>query len=373
MVRKVISLLMSALFVTLLVSCGDYHTEVGNVDPPDKYVPTEEFKLTDGLDVREQLLAMGFSEEMLASMEADEISLERIYNQSRFNEYTDRIDRGMSIGPSGYAIAREFYGGIYFDNKGILTVTVREAAFDHHDSSFAIAEMLLLGIIVKTVEFSYSELTAAMDILNNMAEKVNKSGATSWGLDTMGNRIDVRLDPYTDEQIAIFMDLLLEASINPLIIEITQAVTQEMQDARAAAFVAAAALPGDQIVLAGDIVVSRTAVAFSLENRTELMFSYGSPWDLAHFSGGRWSPVTHLPGAGGGAWNDILYQLQSGGVKEFRYEWTWRFGELPPGRYMLIISGWLGEYNVNHEAICATVEFEITTNSPASLPHENIG
>ena len=122
--------------------------------------------------------------------------------------------------------------------------------------------------------------------------------------------------------------------------------------------------------LVGDVEVSRTGIAFSLENRADSGFTYGEPWDLAcySYSDNRWMPVQHLPGAGGGVWNSIGYSLQSGGIEQNRQEWAWRFGELPPGRYMFIRDGWLGEWRPDQNTVYALVEFFITEDSPINLP-----
>ena len=40
------------------------------------------------------------------------------------------------------------------------------------------------------------------------------------------------LDPYTDEQKALILDLLREVSVDPAMITFKQAVTQEMHDRR---------------------------------------------------------------------------------------------------------------------------------------------
>jgi hypothetical protein len=106
-------------------------------------------------------------------------------------------------------------------------------------------------------------------------------------------------------------------------------------------------------------LISSTSISFSLENRTDMDFYYGAPWDLACYSDGSWVPVQHLPGRGGGTWPGLLYSLQSGKTEQFDVNWEWRFGELPPGRYMYILSGYFSEYKPDHEVIYATVEFTI--------------
>ena len=354
--------IIAAIALLLLTACGPGPGGVALVAAPGESKPTDDF------DVRESLIDMGFPEAELDTMAADGISMERMYNQTRFSEYVDRINNHQPIGPSGETILPEYYGGIYFNNEGILTVVVLSEAYRHAASGVAIAEMLELGIIVESAAFSDRELIATMDKLNDMAERVVKAGASSWSLDTIGNRVIISLDPFTDEQKAVFTDLLREASINPTMIFFKQAVTQEMLDRRAAGITEATGSSGDQIVLVGEVEVSRTGIAFSLENRTDSDFNHGEPWDMACYSDDRWIPVPHLPGAGAGVWTSLGYSLQSGGIKQYHIEWSWFFGELPPGRYMFIRGGWLGDWDPNQETVYALAEFYITENSPVSLP-----
>ena len=345
-----------------VVNTGNGRDGAANSATPGENAPKE------NPDTRRQLLDMGYSEEMLDATLSGGISLERLLNEANFSKYADSIHNGRPIGASGERIMRDYYGGIYYGDEGVLTVVVLDEAFTHAASATAIAEMLELGIIVKTAEFSDRELNAAMSMLNQIAEDVTRAGASSWGLDTKGNRVVVRLDPYTDGQKEEFMELLRKTSIDPAMITFEQAVTQEMLDHRAASIDSAIRSPGDKIVLHGEVEVSRTGIEFSFENRTDSLFYYGSRWDMAYYLDGHWTPVPHLPGAGGGVWTDELYSLQSGGIEQNRREWGWRFGELPPGRYMFIREGWLGEWNPNIETVYVQVEFHITPDSPASLP-----
>ena len=285
-------------------------------------------------------------------------------------EYADRINNQLPIGPSGEVISREFYGGIYFD-EGILTIMVLDEAYSHAPSAAAIAEMLEHGFKVTSAIFTDHDLCAAIDTLNNLLfSGVPKAGAVIMHLDTKGNKIVIGLDPYNDEQKALLLDLLFEESVASAMIEITPAVTQEMLDKRAADITAATQSSGDKIVLAGDVEVSRTGIMFSLENLSGLDFCYGAQWDMAYYEQGRWIPVPHMPGAGNQFWPDIGYGLQSGGVEFFRQEWDWYFGELPPGRYMYIREGWLGDRPDGSNNTCALIEFFISEDSPASLPPE---
>jgi len=322
----------------------------------------------DDLYRREQLMEMGFSETELDMLIEAGISLENMLNQMRFGGYVDDVFSNRPIGASGNVIEPRYSGGIYFNDAGVLTVTVLEAAFEDYASAIAIEEMRELGIIVRSVEFTEQELIATMDALFEIFESIREVGVSSWGLDTIANRVTVWIDPYTDEQNAMFMDLVIESSINSSMIAIQSAVTPEMRERRADSIAYATQSPGNQIVLVGEVEVSRTGIAFSLENRTEMEFTYGAPWDLAHYVDGDWLPMPHLPGAGSGMWTMQAYTLQGGGIQQYRQNWEWFFGELPPGRYMFIRDGWLGDWDAYQGRVYALVEFVITADSPEYLP-----
>jgi len=130
----------------------------------------------------------------------------------------------------------------------------------------------------------------------------------------------------------------------------------------------AVASPRDQIVHVGEIEVSRTGVVFMLENRTDLEFFYGEPWDLAFYTDDRWMPVMYVTEIID--WNAIGFWLQSGGIKRYRIEWERLFGELPPGRYMFIRAGRLGEQHQeirDQNRVYALVEFIINEDCPIFL------
>ena len=280
-------------------------------------------------------------------------------DSSGFSQYTEKIINNQPISDSGNVIAPQYYGGIYYDEKGILTVVVLDEAFDDAASRAAITEMQELGIVIRTATFTDQELNAAISALNAISDKTVNAGACSWGLDSIQNRVVVWLDPYTDEQRTLFMDLLFNISVDPAMIAMTPAVTQEMVEQREAAVAHATQSTDERIAHVKTKSVSNTGIFFSLENRTDMDFFYGAPWDMAFYSDGQWRPVQHLPGRGGGIWTSELYSMQSGETRQLEVNWEWRFGELPPGKYMYILDGYFGEYKPNHEVVYATVEFAV--------------
>ena len=144
--------------------------------------------------------------------------------------------------------------------------------------------------------------------------------------------------------------------------------TSCMPDGRVEYIATATSSLGNQIVLVSEVEVSRTEIAFSLKNTTDMEFNYGEPWDLAHYENGRWRPVPHLPGVGGAGWTSIGFSLQGGGIQQYRQHFEWHFGILPPGRYMFIREGRLNSRSPGQQHVYVLVEFEITANTPMYLP-----
>ena len=346
-----VPILTSAL---LLLSACVYNTEGGALSAQGNCIEVQE-----DTDYRELLKAMGYPVEELESLETNEVNFESLYNQSRFSKYTDTICNGRPIGESGKTISPAYYGGIYFDETGTLTVLVLDEAYNDGDSTIAIKEMRELGIIVKTSAFSDNELMAAINTLNAKSEEVVRAGACMWYLDTKQSQVVVCLDPFTDGQRAEFVNLLLTASIDPEMITIEPAVTQDMVEQREATIAAATQSVDDRIVHVITEAIGNTSIKFSLKNQTDVDFCYGAHWDMAYYSDGRWYPVQHRPGSGSGVWPSILYAIGPGNTAQFDVNWEWRFGELPPGRYIYILDGYFGDYNADHEVVYATVEFDV--------------
>ncbi|MCL2579442.1 MAG: hypothetical protein FWE32_05360 [Oscillospiraceae bacterium] len=89
----------------------------------------------------------------------------------------------------------------------------------------------------------------------------------------------------------------------------------------------------EKIVPVGEVRVSANAISLEVENRTDKDYIYGEGWELAYYADGRWR--AYLPGHEFG-WVSIGYMLESGATSRSVIEIGRRFGELPPGRYMLI-------------------------------------
>ena len=371
MYKKIFVLCILALL--LLSACVRDNENTAAYEPDELYSSIDEPTYIRELRAREELLELGWTEYLLDSMIGGGITFENMANQVRFSGYVDKIYRGQPIGPSGEVIAPRYYGGIYFNENGVPVVKVLSGAFDHAPSVAAIEEMQEMGILVRLTDFTDRELGAAMNRLSSMRDSLRELGIPSMWIKNCVNRLVIDLDPYTDERIENFWEFLRDNSFNTGMFFVKPAITQEMRDARAERVAAVTQLSNEYVVPTGDIIVSRTGVQFTLKNRSHLRFLCGSRYELALYADGNWLPVPTSPGVGNPPWtDDIRVDLYPGGTWPTRYEWSWRFGELPPGRYMVIQEGWFEERNgsswSNRDTVYVFMEFTVEKDSPVYLP-----
>jgi hypothetical protein len=109
--------------------------------------------------------------------------------------------------------------------------------------------------------------------------------------------------------------------------EVTRDWAQERIDA------AVLSSASSNVVVIDDVEVSRSGIAFTLENRTNTKYVYGMGWYLAHYIDGRWQS------AAARYRRDITaigLILPGGTIQHYNIEWGYIFDALPPGRYMFI-------------------------------------
>jgi hypothetical protein len=313
-------------------------------------------------DARERLIEQGWEEDWMDWMEADDFV--RMYNQGRFMAYVDYLYEGRPLGESGEVIPSRYFGGLHFNEEGVLVVSVLPPAMQQ--SEIAINEMLDLGIIIRVVDFAQETLLEANNRLFDVFTEARAVGVTSSGIG-MENAITVWLEPYTSEQREIFNDFLLANGFDPVMFLIEPAITEEMREWRNERIATAIATGGDLLVLVGEVEVSRTEIDFSVQNTSDENFNYGSGWDLARFENGEWIPVPNLPGEGG-AITAEGHWLQGGGIQQYRINFRQRFGELMPGEYAFVRDGSVGGWDTrSYERTFVLVKFEITEETPLAL------
>ena len=117
----------------------------------------------------------------------------------------------------------------------------------------------------------------------------------------------------------------------------------------------------ESIVLASDVIVSRTDMIFTLHSNKDDYCNYGAYWELARRRFGRWRPVSQL--RGGRAVPDIAYIFPPGETKQYHIGWRWLFGELSNGTYMFIR---------RHCDVYVLIEFTVDSSTIQRLPEEII-
>jgi len=301
----------------------------------------------------------------------------------RLHEHAHFIRENEPIGASGTVVKADYMGTILITEDAVLLVTVMNAAFYDADSLTAIEEMREMDIIVEEAEFSHNTL---VDAIERMGEynRVNDAGAVWWFISPVErDRIMVILEPYTPAQVSLFHAFLLENDIDPVMFHFEPLFSEEMQQERNERITRAAAFPRDMIVTCEftDIEVSRTGLAFALINRTDYVFrNSGYGWLLAHYVAGEWLPVPSLPGRDTINWFFWGWDIQPDGIWHERIDFSPLFGELPVGRYMLILSGELTRRGLHstRDGVTTIIEplikeghavvtFSITENTPLVL------
>ena len=128
------------------------------------------------------------------------------------------------------------------------------------------------------------------------------------------------------------------------------------------------------IVLVGDVEVSRTRLAYDIQNLTEYRYSCGG-WQLARFVRGRWEPVPFVYHGE----VVVLFGDCSLSANQMRRRETWLdhlFGALTPGRYLLVYT-FRYVYTYSHSFIfirehvrpdeALLIEFVVRRNTPMYL------
>ena len=320
--------------------------------------------LNSDLSPRDQLLALGWEDSWMYGM--DEALMQNMLTQMRFSPFLEALHNGLPIGESGLVVAPQYRAGMYFNDDGTLIVLVLPGAFNDPHSRTAIEEMQSFGIIINEAIFTDREMDEVTNQLNHMHDRVTAAGSTSWG--RTATHITMWVDPYTPQQLEILRAFLQDFGFDLAMFQFEPQITDQMREHRIN-LINEAVNASRENIFTSDVIVSRTGIAFTKHNRTTYEFTYGAPFDLARYENGQWVGVPFLQGRGGGMWNMQAYMLQSGGIdRHARQSFEWLFGELEPGRYLLIRDGWLGNWQPDHDRVFAIVEFEITETTPRHLP-----
>ena len=126
--------------------------------------------------------------------------------------------------------------------------------------------------------------------------------------------------------------------------------------------------PSENIVLASEVEVSQTAIAFSLENRSRVGYFYGEDWRLARYVDGYWQLVQYLNNRR--LIHGIAYTLEGRSIQQYNINWVRVYGALQPGRYLFLqghtpTNVELPQANPPREYVM--IEFIIDENTPRNL------
>ena len=118
---------------------------------------------------------------------------------------------------TGAIIYPVYFGGLYFHTSGNLVVFITDDSIVFEDTVFACIPNSEY-IIVRKADFSYNEMVAAVNYINNIRSKVHSNeidhpaarNIASLGVSGSTNRVRVFLLDYTEEQIDLFRRTLLD-------------------------------------------------------------------------------------------------------------------------------------------------------------------
>jgi len=124
--------------------------------------------------------------------------------------------------------------------------------------------------------------------------------------------------------------------------------------------------PSDIIILASEVAVSRTAIAFSTANISAVPYMHGSSFRLFIYENG-WKDAPVILDSW--AFTDEGFGIKGGEVIDDHINFEWLYGELVNGRYMFIRNhfedhGQPGAPRIQQELI---IEFEINDSTPVRL------
>ncbi|MCL2387615.1 MAG: hypothetical protein FWC89_08735 [Defluviitaleaceae bacterium] len=127
---------------------------------------------------------------------------------------------------------------------------------------------------------------------------------------------------------------------------------------------------GNRVKIVEDVQASRTSIKFALENTSVGKTSARVNSGLAYYFEGEWLSVVHLTGRFAEGRGGLMAESlpPSGRVMHYHYHWDFLYGELPNGRYALVITevfGVAGEFPTIERVV---LEFTITEDSPRGFP-----
>jgi len=122
------------------------------------------------------------------------------------------------------------------------------------------------------------------------------------------------------------------------------------------------------IVLASDVDVSRTAIAFNIFNRADEWYTYGRGWRLAKYDGGIWATAPTVPIELAPPVTSDAITIFGGEYKAQTANFHHWFEELLPGKYMYFRTFFSNCLRYEETLM---VEFFVDNDTPLYLPLES--
>ena len=119
----------------------------------------------------------------------------------------------------GEPVYPDFIGGIYYNDDGNMVVQlVTDAQTSDVELRTAVDNLIAeRNIIVEYVEFSHNEISATIDTLNAIYFSEDRPDAfdnvDEFGVDTLGNRVEICMRVCSEEEIARFKETVLDSPI----------------------------------------------------------------------------------------------------------------------------------------------------------------
>lgn len=137
-----------------------------------------------------------------------------MYNEARSIVLIDELMSAFPQNRSGEIIYPEYFGGLYLDDNGNLTVLVVASEMDSAAYSGFLSVARGGDVNMRVVNFSHNALYDLMlyikDIADSDMDKVFGI-VDRWGVNVKDNTVTVRLIEYSQEQIDLFRNTIVDS------------------------------------------------------------------------------------------------------------------------------------------------------------------
>jgi hypothetical protein len=302
--RKILS--CAAVFAALFVfsGCEEYVTPVA--------VSRELVPITQDDVERERWLAERISEEL---------PREFWENMERYSEVRLGLDEFLNRDqwPPNYP---SYFGGMYWNDEGRLTVLIVEALAEEPDTLDFLAYIATLGgANIRFMEFSEMELRNAQDFIGDQ----NHPNLRFMYLDTMNNRINVHLLYGTDAHIAAFRRDVMDSPM----LNITGMRGERLEFTIPAPPLRVQDSLGDVRFEVTETALLPYLVTVTFFNDSAYQIMTGYSYTVEAFDGEEWWVVPMMAAFRGAGLN----VPPSGGTRDFLKNLRDAIGSLEPGLY----------------------------------------